>query len=251
MIETPDEGREGGTLPPGSPFHKGAGRKRCTLPPMPPPPVSQEDLRKLLVLKRVRLAMLKVAYNRARSVVPARDLVSEATLLLLRGVSPWRPDPDRPLEDQIEAFIVHTALIIRRCHFNKVTSAATRRETGLPDNLADCAGDGRPNVEQRAIEIEQDQELERRASVWTEALCARMAKDVEALEVIGQHRLGCHEPLDQTEALGWSPAKLALAKRRIAYHAPIVMAEQLEAERQAEEQRIARARTADKEKVQP
>jgi hypothetical protein len=253
MIDMSDEGREGTALPPGTPFVKDTERARGTLRPMPePPPVSQEDLRTLLVHNSVRLAMLKIAYNRARSIVGARELVAEAAVLLLSGVSPWTPDPNRPVMDQIAAFIVHTSLIIRRCHSNKVTSAAARREREFPDELADRVGDGRPNVEQRAIEIEEEQQLESRASVWIDALCARMAEDGDALAVISQHRLGRDDAQDQADALGWALARVMLARRRIQYRAPIVKAEQLEAERQAEEQRIARAgEAAEKKKVQP
>jgi hypothetical protein len=251
MIDTLDEGREGTALPLGSPFVKETGRARGTLRPMPDP-VSQEDLRTLLVHNAVRLAMLKVAYNYARTLVGARDLVAEAAVLLLSGVSPWTPDPNRPVMDQIGAFIVHTALIIRRCHSNQVTSAAAWREKEFPDELADRVGDGRPNVEQRTLEFEEEQQRESRASAWVDALCARMATDADALAVIGQHRLGRDAAQEQADALGWALARVMLARRRIQYHTPIIKAEQLEAERQAEEQRIARAReAAEKEKVQP
>ncbi|HEV3191513.1 MAG TPA: hypothetical protein VGY54_13485, partial [Polyangiaceae bacterium] len=77
------------------------------------PPISQEELRKLLVLKTVRLRMLKVAYNRTLSVADAKVLVSDANEKLLSGISPWRPDPAHPVEEQIDAFIIHVAFIIR------------------------------------------------------------------------------------------------------------------------------------------
>jgi DNA-directed RNA polymerase specialized sigma24 family protein len=252
MSETPQEGREGGDLPSGLVFGEEPGRVQGTLPPMSDrPALPQEELRKLLVLKTVRIRMLKIAYNRTRSIADAKDLVSEASEKLLSGISRWKPDPGRPLQDQIDAFVVHVAFVIRRCFYNKVTSATARRETQFEDGAEEAVKDGSQNVEQTAIELEESQELERRATVWIDALCTRMAKDEEALALIGQHRLGRHEPEEQAAALGWPLPKVVLAKRRIAYHAPIVMAEQLSAVRQAEEQRILAAKAAQNERTQP
>jgi hypothetical protein len=118
--------------------------------PMPEsPPASVEVLKQLLALRPVRLRLLRIAHNRAGSVERAEDLVSEATVILLSGRSPWRPDPGRPVRDQTDAFIVHVALLIRRCHSNRVTSAAARREKQVKsdevaEQLADFVGDGRP-----------------------------------------------------------------------------------------------------------
>jgi hypothetical protein len=221
------------------------------------PAASVEALKQLLALRPVRLRLLRIAHNRAGSVERAEDLVSEATVILLSGRSPWKPDPARPVLEQTDAFVVHVALLIRRCHSHQVTSAAARREKQVASDevaaqLADRVGDGRPSHEEAAIDVEGEQENERRATAWTEALCARMAGDREALAVIAQHRLGVHEAAAQAAALRWSLARVVLAKRRIAYHAPIVMAEQRAAEREAEEQRIAAARAADdKRRVQP
>jgi hypothetical protein len=217
------------------------------------PPASVEVLKQLLALRPVRLRLLRIAHNRAGSVERAEDLVSEATVILLRGRSPWRPDPALPALEQTDAFVVHVALLIRRCHSNRVTSAAARREKQVASDevaaqLADRVGDGRPTHEDAAVDLEWEQEHERRATAWTDALCARMASDREALAVIAQHRAGVHEAEAQAAALSWSLARVVLAKRRIAYHAPIVQAEQLAAEREAEEQRIAAARAADEKR---
>src|SRR5258708_6320022 len=97
---------------------------RCTLPRVTDrPPISQDELRKLLVLKTVRLRMLKIAYGRTRSIAEAKVLVSDANEKLLSGISPWRPDPQRPVYEQIDAFVVHVSFVIRRCLYNKLTSA--------------------------------------------------------------------------------------------------------------------------------
>jgi hypothetical protein len=252
MNETPREGWEGESLPPGSRFGEEPGRERATLAPMPEPPaVSQEDLRKLLVIKAVRMRLLKIAYNRTHSVRDAKDLVSEVTVILLSGASPWRPDPNRAVGDQIGPFIVHVALLMRRCHGNRVTSLEAERTTEYHDDLADTVADEGMNVEEAAIDLAYEQERERRGAAWTKALCARMAHDGDALEVIEQHRLGRDDTDEQATALRWKPARVVLAKRRIAYHAPIVMAEQLEMERRADEERISAAKAAMKERVQP
>jgi hypothetical protein len=216
-----------------------------------PPAASKEDLEKLLALHAVRIRMLKVAYVRARSVVAAKDLVQEVTVLLLSGRSPWRPDPERPVLDQVDAFVVHVSLLVRRCHLNRVTKLEERSRTEFPQDFADRAGDGRMNVEEAAVDLEWEQEHERRATVWTAALRDRMAQDADALAVLDQHQLGVHQVEEQAAALGWKPARVVLAKRRIAYHAPIVRAQQDEAERQAENQRIAAAAAADKKRLQP
>jgi DNA-directed RNA polymerase specialized sigma24 family protein len=210
------------------------------------PPVSQDDLKKLLSIRGVRLRLLKIAYNRAGKVADAEDLVQQTSELLLQGLSPWTPDPDRPAVQQVEAFLLHAALIIRRLHLNRVKSLEARRTKEIPKDLADTVGDGSMNVEETAIELAWEQEYERRAAVWTEALCERMAGDRDALAVIGQHKRNVHEAQAQAEALGWKLSRVVLAKRRIAYHAPIVRREQLEAERRAEEERIAAARAAAK-----
>ncbi len=255
-MEPPHEGREGEALAPGA---------RCTLLRMPEaPPASVAVLKHLLALRSVRLRLHKIAHNRARSVQGAEDLVSEATVVLLSGRSPWRPDPKRPVDEQTDTFLVHVALIMRRCHSNRENSAAAQREIQVKPEveatLAARVGDGRPTHEEAAVDLEWEQQHERRATVWVEALCERMAGDDEALAVIAQHRLGRHELEEQAAALGWSAARVVLARRRIAYHAPIVKAEQLAAEREAEERQIAAARAADekardekakKDRVQP
>jgi DNA-directed RNA polymerase specialized sigma24 family protein len=248
VIETPHEGREGQGVPPGLHFGDEPLRARSTLPSVTDrPPISQEELRKLLVLKTVRLRMLKIAYSRTRSIADAKVLVSDANEKLLSGISRWRPDPARPVGEQIEAFIIHVAFIIRRCLYNKLTSSASLRERPFEDGMEEVLGDGKPNVEQTAIEIEERQERERRATAWVDALSARMAKDKEAVAVIEQHRLGLHDPEEQAAALKWPLAKVVLAKRRINYHAPTVMAEELKAEREAEEKRILAAKASPKD----
>jgi hypothetical protein len=216
-----------------------------------PPPISQDDLRRLLGLRPVYLRLLRIAYNRARSAALAKDLVADTVTILLRGVSPWRPDPGRPVDDQLDALIVHASLIIRRVHYNRVTSLPYRSETEFPEDLAGRTGDGQSNIEEAAVELEGDQQQERRATVWVEALRARMKGDKEALAVIGQHQLGVDDVDEQASALRLKRAEVILARRRIAYHAPIVRAEQLEAERKAEEETIAAAKAAEKDRVQP
>jgi hypothetical protein len=216
------------------------------------PPASKEDLEKLLALHAVRVRMLKIAYVRARSVPTAKDLVQEVSALLLGGRSPWRPDPEHPALEQVDAFLVHVSLLVRRCHLNRVTRLEVRSQTELPKDFADRAGDGRMTHEEAAVDLEWEQEYERRATVWVDALRERMARDEEALAVIAQHQLGVHDAEGQAAALGWKLARVVLAKRRIAYHAPIVRAQQLEVERQAEEKRIAAARAAnEKKRLQP
>jgi hypothetical protein len=216
------------------------------------PPASREDLDKLLKLPVVRTRMLKIAYVRSRSVPTAKDLVQEVSALLLGGRSPWRHDPEHPVLEQVDAFLVHVSLLVRRCHLNRVTSLEVRSQTEFPEDFADRAGDGRMTHEEAAVDLEWEQEHERRATVWVDALRERMADDEEALAVIAQHQLGVHEAEEQAAALRWKLARVVLAKRRIAYHAPIVRAQQLEAERQAEEERIAAARAADdKKRLQP
>jgi DNA-directed RNA polymerase specialized sigma24 family protein len=209
------------------------------------------DLRKLLALQAVHLRMLKIAYNRTRSVAEAKDLVSEASEKLLRGLSPWRPDPARPLDEQIDAFVVHVAFVIRRCFYRRVTSAAARRERELPESMAETVRDSAANVEEMALELEDSRELERRATVWIAGLRSRLAKDEDALAVIAQHERGCHPQAEQAAALGWPLSRLVLARRRIAYHAPLVVAEWLEAVSEAEEQRILAAHAARSERTQP
>jgi hypothetical protein len=218
-----------------------------------PPPASVEDLKELLALWPVRIRLLKIAHNRAGSVEAAEDLVAEATVILLSGKSPWRPDPGHPAREQTGALIVHVALLMRRCHSNRVNSAAARREKQVTsetarETLADRVGDGRSTLEEAAVDLEWEQEHQRRATAWIDALCARMAKDSEALALIAQHRLGVHEAEAQAAALGWSLARVVLARRRIAYHAPIVQKEQLAAEKEAEERRFADARAADEKR---
>lgn len=244
---------------PSSPFDEDKAPANGTLPPASEaPPVSQADLRALLVLDSVNKAMIRVAYDLTHSLVDTKDLVSKAVVLLLSGVSPWRPDPGRPVMEQLGGFVVHTALIIRRCHWNQLSSAAARREQELPDELADRAGDEQPHAEQIMIEPELEQERAKHASEWIGALRKRMHEDADALDVIDQHVLGRHDAQEQADALGWKLERVMLARRRIAYHAPDVRAGQLEKERRAEEARIARAaaaaqraRAARKEKVKP
>jgi hypothetical protein len=217
-----------------------------------PPPASKEDLEKLLKLGPVRARMLKIAYGRTQSVAAAKDLAQDVAEHLLSGKSPWTPDPESPVLEQREAFLTHVYLLIRRFHIDRLRSREVRSQTELPADFADRAGDGRMTPEQAAINLEWEHEHERRATTWTAALRHRMAHDKEALAVLDQHELGRHEAEEQAAALRWKLARVVLAKRRIAYHAPIVRAQQLEAERQAEEQRIAAARAADeKKRLQP
>ncbi len=255
MTETPHSEREGAGLPPVFFFDADADADDCdrsTLARMSEaPPASKKDLETLLAIHAVRIRMLKIAYSRARSVAAAKDLVQEVGALLSAGRSPWRPDPDRPALEQTEAFLTHVYLLVRRCHLDRVRRVEARRETELPEGFADVAGDGRMTHEEAAVDLEWEQEHERRATVWIDALRERMAKDDEALAVIAQHQRGVHEAEEQAKALGWKLARVVLAKRRIAYHAPIVRAQQLEAERQAEEARIAAAEAADKKRLQP
>jgi hypothetical protein len=217
-----------------------------------PPPASKEDLGKLLKLGPVRARMLKIAYGRTRSVAEAKDLAQDVAEHLLSGKSPWTPDPGSPVLEQREAFLTHVSLLIRRFHIDRLRSREVRTRTELPEDFADRAGDGRMTHEQAAVDLEWEHEHERRAATWTAALRERMADDKEALAVLDQHELGVHEAEEQAAALRWKLARVVLAKRRIAYHAPIVRALELETERQEEEQRIAAARAADeKKRLQP
>jgi hypothetical protein len=208
-------------------------------------PASRQELETLLALRAVQLRMRKIAYTRTRQIADAEDLASQVRVLLLEGGSPWTPARDRPLEEQVDAFLVHTALLMRRIHLDRMRSREVRLTKELPETFGDTAADGQSNVEQRAVDLEWEQQHERRAHAMIPALRARMAGDRDALKVIDQHVAGVDDPREQADALGWDLPRVTLAHRRIHYHAPIVLAEQVKAEREAEEQRIAAAKAAD------
>jgi hypothetical protein len=214
-----------------------------------PDPASREELTKMFALSAVRVRLLKSAYSLARHVADAQDLVGQVRVLLLEGGSPWKPDRERPLEDQAGAFVVHASLLMRRIHIDRLRSREVKRTKELTDHHTSTAVDGRQNIEEQAVDLEWEQEHERHAGVWIAALRERMAaKDKDAPAVIDKQCQGVDDPRELADALGWKLRRVELALRRIAYHAPLVRAEQLAKEREEEERRIAAARAADAEK---
>jgi DNA-directed RNA polymerase specialized sigma24 family protein len=200
----------------------------CTLRRVADDEVSSthEAIRLLFEDQSMRARLMRHAYARCHSVTDAKDIVQEAIKKVLEGASPWR-------REKCPLLIDHLGSVINTVAWNQSQSAAARHETEYDPALWDRVVDGAPNPEQILVEREAERAQTRLVERCLAALRMALHGDNVALAVVDLFEQGVESAQEQAEAAGIARDEIDKARRRVGYHADIVIRAERGGERAA------------------